>query len=258
MPSGLGDPESLFRLAAIDPDATKAIPMHIGGIQKHSLIDYPGKLVCVLFLAGCNFRCPYCHNPQLVGALGTRAARLPIEEVMIFLEQRRGLLEGVVVSGGEPTLHRGLPDACRRLKEMGYAVKLDTNGSRPQMIRRLLAEKVVDYLAMDIKMEPERYAACISRRCDAGAVTDSIRCVMESGIDYEFRTTCVKPLVTPQVVEHIARLIQGARRYALQTFRPGRMLRPEFFDGIDPAASALEMETLKELAAPWVQRCILR
>lgn len=232
--------------------------MRIGGLQKHSLIDYPGKVACVLFLSGCNFRCPYCHNPQLVGPPGTQKTAMGFEEVMRFLEQRRGLIEGVVVSGGEPTLQRGLPEACRRLKAMGYALKLDTNGSRPQMMRRLLAEGLLDYVAMDIKAEPDRYAGCISRRCDAGAVADGIRRVMESGIDYEFRTTCVRPLVTPQAVEHIARLIRGARLYALQTFKSGRMLRPDFFDGIEPAASPLEMETLREVAAPWVQRCILR
>jgi pyruvate formate lyase activating enzyme len=232
--------------------------MRIGGLQKHSLIDYPGKLACVLFLAGCNFHCPYCHNPQLVGKPGARAATLPIEEALCFLEQRRGLLEGVVLSGGEPTLHRGLPDVCRRLKAMGYAVKLDTNGSRPQVIGRLTSDGLVDYLSMDIKLEPERYAGWICRRCDARAVNESIERVMASGVDYEFRTTCVKPLVTAQTIERIARRIQGSRLYALQPFTPGRMLRPEFFEGIDPAAPALEMETWKEIAAAWVQRCILR
>lgn len=232
--------------------------MIIGGLQKHSLIDFPGKVGCVLFLSGCNFNCPYCHNPQLVGPPGPRAANLPIEDVLLFLETRRGLIEGVVVSGGEPTLQRGLADACRRIKALGYAVKLDTNGSRPQVIRRLAAEGLVDYLAMDIKTEPERYAGCISRRCDAGAVIASIRTVMESGINYEFRTTCVKPLVTPQTIERIARLIRGSRLYALQPFKPGRMLRPSFFDGVDPSASAQEMQTLREIAAPWVERCILR
>lgn len=232
--------------------------MYIGGLQKHSLIDFPGKVGCVLFLAGCNFTCPYCHNPQLVGPPGPRADALPIEDALLFLEKRRGLIEGVVVSGGEPTLQRGLADACRRIKAMGYAVKLDTNGSRPKVIRRLAAEGLVDYLAMDIKTEPERYPGCISRRCAARAVSESIRQVMESGIDYEFRTTCAKPLVTPQTIEQIARLIRGCRRYVLQPFKAGRILRPDFFGGIDPCASALEMETLKEIAAPWVERCILR
>jgi pyruvate formate lyase activating enzyme len=137
-------------------------------------------------------------------------------------------------------------------------VKLDTNGSRPQVLRRLAAEGLVDYIAMDIKMEPERYAGCISRRCEAGAVIESIQRVMESGIDYEFRTTCVKPLVTPQTIERIGRRIRGSRLYVLQPFKPGRMLRPDFFDGINPCTSTLEMETLKEIAAPWVQRCLLR
>ncbi|MCU0560819.1 MAG: anaerobic ribonucleoside-triphosphate reductase activating protein [Desulfobacterales bacterium] len=232
--------------------------MHIGGLQKHSLIDYPGKLGCVLFLTGCNFACPYCHNPQLVGPPGSRAAALSIEEVLLFLETRRGLIEGVVVSGGEPTLQPGLADACRRIKSMGYAIKLDTNGSRPKVIRRLAAEGLVDYLALDVKTEPERYPGSICRRCEAEAVIESIRLVMESGIDYEFRTTCVKPLVTPQTIEPIVRLLRGCRRYVLQPFRAGTILRPDFFGGIDPCASAEEMETLQKIAAPWVEQCILR
>jgi pyruvate formate lyase activating enzyme len=232
--------------------------MHIGGLQKHSLIDFPGKISAVLFLCGCNFRCPYCHNPQLVAPPASEAQGLSIAAVEAFLEERRGLLEGVVLSGGEPTLQPGLPDLCRRLKAMGYAVKLDTNGSRPQVIRRLAAEGLVDYLAMDIKTDLERYAGWISRRCDAAAVAESIQRVMAAGVDYEFRTTCAAPLITPAVIEAIARRISGSRLFALQPFRAGRMLRPDFFEGVDPALPPAEMNALQRIAAPWVRRCLVR
>jgi pyruvate formate lyase activating enzyme len=229
--------------------------MRIGGLQKHSFIDYPGKISCVLFLAGCNFSCPYCHNPQLVAASGGAGEQLTIEDFLAFLADRRGLLEGVVISGGEPTLHDDLPDLCGRIQHMGYAVKLDTNGSRPQMLRRLITANLVDYLAMDIKMEPERYVGGVTRRCDAGAILDSIKLLVASRIDYEFRTTCVKPLVTAKSIECIARLIQGSRLYALQPFKESRLLRPDYFKGEDPSFSEAEMDELQRIAAGWVETC---
>jgi pyruvate formate lyase activating enzyme len=232
--------------------------MRIGGLQKHSFIDYPGKISCVLFLAGCNFSCPYCHNPQLVDVSGVAGEPLTIEDFLAFLEERRGLLEGVVISGGEPTLHRDLPDLCRRIKYMGYAVKLDTNGSRPQMLRRLITENLVDYLAMDIKMELDRYVGGVARQCDTGAIIDSLELLMASGIDHEFRTTCVKPLVTAESIACIARLIQGSRLYALQPFKASRLLRPDYFNGLDPSYSETEMDGLQHIAAAWVETCSRR
>lgn len=232
--------------------------MRIGGIQKHSFIDYPGKVSCVIFLAGCNFDCPYCHNPQLTGDPGSRPEKVPVEDAFIFLEERRGFLDGVVISGGEPTLHPDLPDFCCRIKSLGYPVKLDTNGSRPQALRRLIRAGLVDYLAMDIKTDPGRYEGCIANGCDGSALLASVQLIMESGLDYEFRTTCVKPLITPEAIEGIARLIQGCRRYALQPFRENGILHPEFFNGIDPAFSFEEMTHLKGIADPWVQTCMVR
>jgi len=232
--------------------------MQIGGIQKHSFIDYPGKVSCVVFLAGCNFDCPYCHNPQLTGQPGSRPERVAVADVLRFLEERRGFLEGVVISGGEPTLHPDLPDLCSRVKSLGYPVKLDTNGSRPHMLNRLIRAGLVDYLAMDIKTDPQRYEGCIANGFDGSALLASLQLIMESGLDYEFRTTCVKPLVTPDAIAGIARLIQGCRRYALQPFRENAILHPEFFNGVDPACSSDEMAHLKHIAEPWVQNCMLR
>jgi pyruvate formate lyase activating enzyme len=232
--------------------------MRIGGLQKQSLIDYPGRISCVLFTSGCNFACPYCHNPQLTGAPDRTAPGFRIDDFLAFLEERRTLLEGVVISGGEPTLHADLPELCRRVKALGFPLKLDTNGSRPQMIKRLIAEGLVDYLAMDIKTEPERYAGEIDPRSDSGALLESLQAIMASGIDYEFRTTCVKPWVTPATVARIACLIQGSRLYALQTFRSDRLLQPDFFNGMDAAFSPEEMATLQRIAEPHVSCCTWR
>jgi pyruvate formate lyase activating enzyme len=231
--------------------------MLIGGIQPVSLIDYPGKISCVIFLAGCNFRCPYCHNPQLTGDPALHAERVPPGEAIAFLEQRRGRLDGVVVSGGEPTLHAELPDLCRRIRGLGFPVKLDTNGSRPEMLARLIAEGLVDYVAMDLKTDPARYGETVAPGCDAGTLRASVEAVMRSGLAYEFRTTCVRPLVTPEAVERIGRLIRGCRLYVLQPFRPGDVLDPGFFDG-DPGLSDAEMAELARRAEAWVERCIVR
>jgi pyruvate formate lyase activating enzyme len=231
--------------------------MRIGGLQPVSLIDYPGRISCVVFLAGCNFRCPYCHNPQLTGDPALHAGRVPPDEAFAFLEQRRGRLDGVVVSGGEPTLHPELPEFCRRIRELGFAVKLDTNGSRPEMLARLLAEGLVDYVAMDLKTDPERYGETVAPACDADTLRASVDAITRSGLDYEFRTTCVRPLVTLEAVERIARFIRGCRLYVLQPFRPGDILDPGFFDG-DPGVSEAEMAELARAAERWVGRCIVR
>lgn len=232
--------------------------MNIGGLQRHSLIDYPGKISCVLFLTGCNFDCPYCHNPQLIGEPAGRPEGITVEDVLAFLERRRGWLEGVVVSGGEPTLHPDLPDLCRRIKDLGYPVKLDTNGSRPEVLRALLAAGLVDYLAMDIKTEPERYAKDIARPCDCTALLASLQLIMDSGVAYEFRTTCARPLVSSATIARIARLISGSRLYVLQPFREGRVLHPDYFRGMEAAYSPEAMERLRRIAEPWVAECAVR
>jgi pyruvate formate lyase activating enzyme len=232
--------------------------MKIGGLQKQSFIDYPGKLSCVLFLAGCNFNCPYCHNPQLAGDPDCRTETIAEDEIIDYLVQRRGWLEGVVISGGEPTLHPDLPNLCRRIKDLGYPLKLDTNGSRSQMLKTLVGAGLVDYLAMDIKTEPERYTDGVAHPGDGAAILASLQIIMDSGVDYEFRTTCVRPLVTSATIRHIARLISGSRRYALQPFRDCRMLHPGYFRGIDPSYTPEEMEHFRRIAEPWVARCTVR
>jgi pyruvate formate lyase activating enzyme len=175
-----------------------------------------------------------------------------------FLQQRQGFLDGVVVSGGEPTLQPDLADLCKKIKGFGYPVKLDTNGSRPQVLKQLIDQRLVDYIAMDLKTDPVLYRSYIKADCDPDPLFASIRILMESGIDYEFRTTCVKPIVTFETIENISHLIQGARRYALQRFRNNDVLHPEFFGGIENEYSDQELMQLKAAAEPWVRECILR
>ena len=167
-------------------------------------------------------------------------------------------MDGVVVSGGEPTLQPDLVDLCRKIKALGFPVKLDTNGSRPRVLQHLIEADLVDYIAMDLKTDPVLYRSFIKPDCRPGPIVDSIELIMESGVDYEFRTTCVKPIVTFRTIENILHLIAGARLYALQRFRNGVVLHPEFFKNGQCEYSADEMLELKALAEQTVADCIIR
>ena len=228
----------------------------IAGLQKVSLIDYPGKIACVVFLSGCNFRCPYCHNPELL--LGRRPIAMQSDQLLLFLSQRRQLIDGVVISGGEPTLCAELPELCRAIRGLGLAVKLDTNGSRPAVLARLLRDRLVDYVAMDVKTDPARYGPPLAEPRDGTAVRRAIDLLLGAAIDYEFRTTCVRPFIDETAIAAIARAIQGARHYCLQTFRSERVLAPDFWPSAPLAFSENEMDHLRAVAAPWVEHCLIR
>ncbi|MGD2127264.1 MAG: anaerobic ribonucleoside-triphosphate reductase activating protein [Desulfobacteraceae bacterium] len=232
--------------------------MFFGGLQKNSLIDYPGKLSCVCFLAGCNFDCPYCHNPGLVRGQLSNASGFDEQGFYDFLDRQKGFLDGVVVSGGEPTLERDLAALCEKIKQIGYPVKLDTNGSRPQIIKGLIDQGLVDYIAVDIKTDPVRYPHFTKKDCNPDLILSSIRIVMESNLAYEFRTTCVRPIVDAYVIESIARTIEGAKLYALQAFHDTEVLHPEFLQGSMSAYDQDEMMVLKSIAEPWVKGCVVR
>ena len=232
--------------------------MPIGGLLKNSLIDYPGKVSCVLFLAGCNFNCPYCHNPDLVLNHNGDSLSAVSEQMDRFLASRRDFLDGVVISGGEPTLQPQLTGLCQRIKAHGYSVKLDTNGSRPAVIRRLIDDGLVDYVAMDIKTDPFAYWPRIQKTYKPDRILDSIRIIMDSAPAYEFRTTCVKPFVDLAVIETIGQLIRGADHYVLQRFRDTIVLCPEFFHNSPPALTDDEMLQLQKAALPYVKRCSIR
>jgi pyruvate formate lyase activating enzyme len=227
----------------------------LSGLQKTSLIDYPGKVSCVAFFTGCNLHCPFCHNPEL--ARGNSPDRIGLDEFIAFLKPRRGLLDGVVLSGGEPTLAPALMDVCLAVHDLGLPIKLDTNGTRPQTLERLISLGLVDYIAMDLKTAPDHYAPFLARESMAGALAQSIHLIMRSGVGYEFRTTCVRPFVDEESMADLARALEGACLYVLQGFRAGDVLQPAFFNA-DPGFSVTEMERLRKAAAPWVQKCLLR
>ena len=191
--------------------------MDIHGLQKLTLLDYPGKVACTVFLGGCDFRCPYCHNWELVD--GSYPPSMGEEEFFSFLKKRQALLDGVCVTGGEPLLRSELPEFLRKIRALGYLVKLDTNGSHPQRLRQLLKEGLVDYVAMDIKNSPDRYGETVGRPdLDIAPIQESVRLLMEGTVDYEFRTTVVNELHSEEDFHAIAGWLRGAKRCFLQPF----------------------------------------
>jgi len=203
--------------------------VEIKGMQKTSLIDWPDRVSCVVFLAGCNFRCPYCQNRSLVEGHESLPT-LPEDGLFAFLEKRKNVLDGVVVTGGEPTLWNDLPDFIARIKRMGLAVKLDTNGSNPEMLEMLLRRKLVDYVAMDVKAPFAKYASATNAKPDTGKVRRSVRAIRESGVDYEFRTTVTPRLHTEDDVMAMGNELSGSKKYVLQQFRPLSTLDPSYKD----------------------------
>ena len=191
--------------------------MNINGLQKLTLLDFPGHTACTVFLAGCDLRCPFCHNSDLID--GGAEVLMDDAELLSFLEKRVGLLDGVAFTGGEPLLRRDLPDLMRKIRALGFEIKLDTNGCHPEALKSIIDEKLVDYIAMDIKNSPEKYAQTSGvDRIDMEKIKTSISLIMNSGIDYEFRTTVVDQLHDESSFEGIRELIRGAKNYYLQAF----------------------------------------
>ncbi len=188
----------------------------IGGLQKVTLLDFPGKVACTVFLTGCNLRCPYCHNPDLV-LTKDNGKYISEKEFFEFLLSRKGKLDGVCITGGEPTLYPNLTNLIRRIREMGFLVKLDSNGTAPEILKPLLREKLLDYVAIDIKNAPSQYA----ETCGADVieyVEKSVALLKSSNIDYEFRTTVCHPFHSPKCMEEIGRWLRNAKRYYIQPF----------------------------------------
>ena len=191
--------------------------MKIHGLQKMTLLDFPGKVACTVFLGGCDLRCPFCHNFDL--ATGAAPALMDDRELLAFLKKRQGLLDGVAITGGEPCLRPDLMALMREIRALGYAVKLDTNGTHPDRLSAILDEGLADYVAMDIKNSPERYAQTAGLEAiDLAPIRESVKLLMQGRADYEFRTTVVDELHRVEDFEAIGAWIQGARRYALQMF----------------------------------------
>lgn len=220
--------------------------MQFHGFQKMTLLDFPGRVACTLFTGGCNMRCPFCHNAPLVTELDASAERYEETEVLAYLTRRQGLLDGVCVTGGEPTLQSGLEGFLREVKRLGYAVKLDTNGTRPTVLAALVEAGLVDYVAMDVKNSPAKYAATagVSEEELAG-VFESMDYLLRGSVDYEFRTTVVRELHTVEDIAAIARRIKGAPRYYLQCFKDSGDLICDGWSAHSPET----MEEMRRVAA---------
>jgi len=209
----------------------------------------------VLFAGGCNFRCPYCQNSGLVLHPESLPEINPAD-VFQLLRRRRGLVDGVVITGGEPTLHGSLEDFLRKLKELGLATKLDTNGYRPQVLRELLEQGLLDYVAMDIKAPPAKYSLAAGVPIDLRRIEESIGLILSSGIEHEFRTTVVPGIVAPEDIEEMAKIIAGARKCVLQQFRPQGTLDPRFEEVAPYPAQTLQ--EIARTAGRWIEQTAVR
>ena len=228
--------------------------MRIDGLQKMTLLDFPGKVACTVFTGGCNFRCPFCHNALLVTKLPEKPDYTE-DEILSFLEKRVGLLDGVAITGGEPLLNPDIGDFIRKIRDMGYAVKLDTNGSFPERLKAIVGEGLVDYVAMDIKNRREKYAETIGlKNLDLSKIEESIEFLKSGAVDYEFRTTVVKQFHTVEDIRAAAEWISGAKRYFLQNFVDSGELICGDVCGVDKET----MLKMKSAAADFVPQTEIR
>ncbi len=199
--------------------------VNIKGLLKTTMIDYPGKMASEVFFGGCNMRCPFCHNIELVKD-SDKLDSISEDVVMSFLKKRRKWIDGLVISGGEPTIHRDLPEFMKKVKDTGFLVKLDTNGTNPGVIEKLIKDGLIDCIAMDIKSSPDGYDKATGTKVDMKAIRKSVSLIMNSGLDYEFRTTLVPGLHKKEDVREIGKWLKGARKYAIQQFNSGETLDP--------------------------------
>jgi pyruvate formate lyase activating enzyme len=229
-------------------------PVRVLGWARTTLLDYPGKVASTLFLQGCNYRCPYCHNPELIKASAEdHGAFLRMEEIYAYLSRYTGLLEGVCITGGEPLLQEQLPVVCRRVKALGLKVKLDTNGSMPERLEKLLEENLLAYASVDIKGPPLKIQsiarAAVRQEQIVSATAATVDLLRESGIPFELRTTVVPGLLEPHDFHDIGQWMRGSPRYVLQQFRPGKTLDP-LFEDLRP----IRPDTLQELCRSLSQK----
>ena len=244
--------------------------MGIGGLQKLTLIDYPSKLACTIFLTGCNFRCPWCYAPHLVlpkeikkqlhppqsRSAGFGRAGISQTELFKFLKERKKLIDGVVLCGGEPTMSKGLVSLIKKIKKMGFLVKLDTNGADPKTLKKLIDEKLIDYVAMDLKAPKEKYQKVTGTKVDVKKIQKSIDILMKGKVDCEFRSTIVPTLHKKEDVIEMAKWIRGAKRYYLQNFRPEKTIDPKF-EKIKPYPLEFILEIQKAIS-PFFEVCQVR
>jgi pyruvate formate lyase activating enzyme len=231
--------------------------MEIGGLQKTTLIDFPGRVAATVFLFGCNFRCQFCYSAELVLPEKMKLQpRITEEEFFSFLEGKKGLLEGVVVCGGEPTCSLELPDFLSRIKKLGFLTKIDTNGSNPEILRRLIREKLVDYVAMDVKAPKEKYEEIAGTGVDIKKIEESIELLKEGKVDYEFRTTIVPVFHSKEDIIEMAKWLTPAKNYYLQNFRPEKTLNFDL-EKVRPYPAEF-LEEIKREISPLFGKCRVR
>lgn len=216
------------------------------GLQKLTLLDFPGYVACTLFTRGCNMRCPFCHNASLV----VRAAEQKMyknEEIMYFLKKRQGILDGVAITGGEPTLMPGLADFMAEVRELGYKIKLDTNGTRPEVLRTIIERGLADYVAMDIKNCKEKYGETVGfdLSYDLSPIEESISILMENKVDFEFRTTVSKSFHTPEDIVKVGEWLAGDEKYFLQQFKDSGDIIGEGIEPYDEAEMKVLLDTIR-------------
>ena len=212
--------------------------MVFGGLQRLTISDFPGRLAAIVFTLGCNYRCPFCHNPELVDS-HRFVRRIPEAEVFSFLATRTERLDGVVITGGEPTVHCDLPALLRRFRDLGLATKLDTNGNSPELIEQIIEQGLVDYIALDIKSSPTSYSRAAGVPVNTDSIRRSVELICASGVPHELRMTYVEPLVPFQELAQVAKLAQGCRLFLVQPFQPTKTLDPRFLRLQRPSAERL-------------------
>lgn len=249
--------------------------MKIGGLQRFSLLDYPEHISAIIFTKGCNFRCGFCYNPMLVWPntasevkdipakgnslkSGTEKGQYSNEDDLFrFLETRVGKLDGVVITGGEPTIHADLPKFIKKIKALGFKIKLDTNGTNPEMLNDLINKKLLDYIAMDIKSSKEAYEKAVGTKVNFKNIEKSVKIIRESGLPYEFRTTLVRGLIAEKELKGAGEIIKGAEKWFLQKFNPDAELLDENFKKIKPFVEK-EMEEMCKIGKKYVKECSVR
>ncbi len=229
--------------------------MKIGAIQKTSLIEFPGIISCIVFTQGCNFRCPYCHNPELV--LPEKFGNLIREEDFFdFLKRRKRYLEGVCITGGEPSIQPDIIEFVEEIKKMDFKVKFDTNGSKPEIVEKFLKNKLIDYISMDVKGPFEKYDIISGVKVEIEKIKETINLIKNSEIDYEFRTTVVKSQILIEDFEKIGEILKGAKKYYLQKFIPSKLINQDFFK--ESTYNDEEFETIKKMMKKYVRLCEVR
>jgi len=227
----------------------------IAGLQKMTLIDYPGKIAASVFLAGCNFRCGYCHNPELI-EIKKNVNYISEKDFFDFLKKRKGILEGICISGGEPLIYSDLADYIKKIKKLDYLIKLDTNGSNFQALKNLLEAGLLDFIAMDIKSSLDKYDLVTGVKVDLESIKASIDLIMSSGIDYELRTTVLPKYHDFEEIEKIAKMIKGAKIYYLQKFQNHKTYQKEFLK--EKRFTDQQLEEFRAIALKYLQNCKIR